>query len=252
MLRHLIFYKNLKKTFSFFDAIIIVLLLKLKAFKIYIPVQKRNLYIRKNTKDRETFKEIFNSNIYNIKLPFTPGTIIDAGANTGFASLFFKLKYPNSKIVSLEIEAGNCEMVLKNTENLNDFELKQKALYNRKTYFKIEDPFNATNSFVIKEVGENDGFEIESITLDEILKEKQWETIDLLKIDIEGAEKDLFESNYENWLPKTKVIMIETHDRMIEKCSYTVMKTINDYNFILYTTTEGTLIYYNMDFIKIN
>ena len=55
----------------------------------------------------------------------------------------------------------------------------------------------------------------------------------------------LFESHYENWLPKTKVIMIETHDRMIPKCSYTVMETINRYDFILYTTTEGTLIYFN-------
>lgn len=83
------------------------------------------------------------------------------------------------------------------------------------------------------------------------MSSKNWETIDILKIDIEGAEKQLFESNYENWLPKTKIIMVETHDRMIPKCSYTVMKTINDYNFILYTTTEGTLIYYNLDFIKI-
>jgi hypothetical protein len=38
------------------------------------------------------------------------------------------------------------------------------------------------------------------------------EYLDLLKIDIEGGEKQLFESNYENWLPKTKCIIIELHD----------------------------------------
>ena len=84
------------------------------------------------------------------------------------------------------------------------------------------------------------------------MSNKNWETIDLLKIDIEGSEKQLFESDYQNWLPKTKVIMVETHDRMIPKCSYTVMKTINDYNFILYTTTEGTLIYFNLSLMTFN
>ena len=74
----------------------------------------------------------------------------------------------------------------------------------------------------------------------------------LLKIDIEGAEKNLFESNYENWLPKTKMIMIETHDRMIENCSYIVMKTLNENNFLLYTTTNGgTLVFYNKKFINL-
>jgi hypothetical protein len=124
-------------------------------------------------------------------------------------------------------------------------------LFNKKAYFKIIDPYNATNSFQIVETTNPEEANSSSVTLDEILTTNNWETIDVLKIDIEGAEKDLFEKNYENWLPKTKIIMVETHDRMIPKCSYTVMKTINDFNFILYTTTEGTLIYYNLDFIKI-
>ena len=122
---------------------------------------------------------------------------------------------------------------------------------NKKAYFKIIDPYNATNSFQIVETTNPDEANSTSVTLDEILTKNNWETIDILKIDIEGAEKQLFESNYENWLPKTKIIMVETHDRMIPKCSYTVMKTINEFNFILYTTTEGTLIYYNLDHIKL-
>jgi hypothetical protein len=118
-------------------------------------------------------------------------------------------------------------------------------LYNKKAFFSIHDPYNATNSFQVKEVSTIEEADITSITLDEILDSNNWDTIDILKIDIEGAEKQLFESNYQNWLPKTKVIMVETHDRMIPKCSYTVMNTINEYDFVLYFATEGTLIYYN-------
>jgi FkbM family methyltransferase len=37
------------------------------------------------------------------------------------------------------------------------------------------------------------------------------EYIDLLKMDIEGGEKDVFKTNYESWLSRTRVIIIEIH-----------------------------------------
>ena len=252
MIRHLTFFKNLLKNYNYFDALLLVVLVKLNVPKIYLPFLGRTLYFRKKTKDKETFKEIFNQNIYNIKLPIDPKLIIDAGSNTGFASLFFKIKYPKAKIISLEIETENVKMIKKNLKGYQDIEIIQKGLFNKKSFFKIEDPYHATNSFVIKEVTSGENYDIESITIDEILNSKNEDNIDILKIDIEGAEKDLFEKNYENWLPKVKIIMVETHDRMIPNCSYSVMKAVNDYNFILYTTTEGTLIYYNMSLISLN
>ena len=252
MLKKLVLLKLLKNHFKFRDALAIVIGIINKKEVIKLPILKRNIYLRKNSKDLETFEEIFLTNLYNTDLPIEPKTIIDAGANVGLASLFFKLKYPSAEIVAIEIENGNAEAIKKNTFGFSNFELLQNALFNKKTFFKIEDPYNATNSFQIREVDTNENYDIASVTLDEIMSNKNWETIDLLKIDIEGAEKQLFENDYQNWLPKTKVIMIETHDRMIPKCSYTVMKTINDYNFILYTTTEGTLIYFNLSLMTLN
>ncbi len=251
MLKKLVLFKLLKKHFKFRDAFAIIIGILNNKEVIKLPLLKRNIHLRKNSKDLETFEEIFLTNLYNTHLPIQPKTIVDAGANVGFASLFFKLRYPSAEIVAIEIEKGNIESIVKNTAGFSNFELLQNALFNKKTFFKIEDPYNATNSFQIREVTKIENHDIESITLDEIITYKNWETIDILKIDIEGAEKQLFESNYDYWLPKTKVIMIETHDRMMPKCSYTVMKTINDYNFILYTTTEGTLIYFNLSLMTL-
>lgn len=252
MLKKIVLLKLLKNHFKLRDNFALFMGIINKKEIIKLPKLKRSIYLRKNSKDLETFEEIFLTNLYNTKLPFEPKTIVDAGANVGLASLFFKLKYPSAEIVAIEIENGNVEAIKKNTIGFSNFELLHNALFNKKTFFKIEDPYNATNSFQIKEVNANENHDIESVTLDEIMSNKNWETIDLLKIDIEGSEKQLFESDYQNWLPKTKVIMVETHDRMIPKCSYTVMKTINDYNFILYTTTEGTLIYFNLSLMTFN
>ena len=251
MLKKAVFFKLLKKHFKFRDALALYFGILNKKEEIKLPILKRKIFLRKDTKDLETFEEVFLTNLYNTTLPIKPKTIVDAGANVGLASLFFKLKYPEAEIVAIEIESNNAEMINKNTAGFENFELQQKALYNKKAFFKIEDPYHATNSFQIREVMSTDPFDIESITLDEIIETKHWDTIDILKIDIEGAEKELFQENYQNWIPKVKIIMIETHDRMVEKCSLTVVETLSKYNFILYTTTEGTLIFYNLSLINL-
>ncbi|WP_396181004.1 FkbM family methyltransferase [Flavobacterium sp.] len=251
MLKKLAKLRLLKKYFSLKDALSLYFGLKNNSEEIYLSNLGRKIYLRKNTKDTETFEEIFLSSLYDTALPIVPKTIVDAGANVGLASLFFRMKYPNASIVAIEIEDKNILAIRKNTADFTNFEIKHNALFNKKAYFKIIDPYNATNSFQIVETTNPEEANSTSVTLDEILTTKKWETIDVLKIDIEGAEKQLFESNYENWLPKTKIIMVETHDRMIPKCSFTVMNTINQFNFILYTTTEGTLIYYNLDYITL-
>lgn len=249
MLRKLMVLKLLKNHFKLFDAFqLLTTLLKQKS-SVHLKQLKITLYFRKESKDYETFEEIFLKNIYDTALPFSPQTIVDAGANVGFASIFFKLKYPKAHILAIEIEKHNIEMIKKNTSQITNFEVVSKALFNKKAYFKIENPFNATNSFQINETEDLSSYDIESITIDEIFAQKNWKTIDILKIDIEGAEKQLFEDNYQTWLPKIKVIMIETHDRMLANCSLVVIKALSDFNFILYTTTEGTLIFYNKNLI---
>ncbi len=252
MFNHFKLIKDLKTNFNLYDALVIFKGLYFENEKICIPSKKRTIHLRKDTKDEETFLEVFQQQIYNTPLTFIPKNIIDAGANSGLASLYFKLKFPECSIVTLEIESANTAMIRKNLDGFNDIEIKEKALYFKKAFFKVEDPFNATNSFVIKEVPEGSVFDIESTTIEAIMLEKEWDIIDILKIDIEGSEKELFDNNYINWLPKVKVIYVETHDRMIPKCSYAVMNAINKFDeFILYTTTQGTLIYYNTNLVKL-
>ena len=251
MLKILASFRLLKVHFNCRDAFAITLALIFRRARVKLPSRKVEVFIRPNTKDRATFKEVFVAGIYNTPLPIVPQTIVDAGANVGLASVFFKMKYPGAEIVAIEIESENVAMIKKNTAAFRDITVLEKALYNKKSFFQIEDPYHATNSFQVREVSNDDNHDIESVTLDDILATKQWATIDILKLDIEGAEKELFEEHYQNWLPRTKVIMVETHDRMKPKCSYAVMKAINEYNFILFTTTEGTLVYFNVSLMTV-
>ena len=71
---------------------------------------------------------------------------------------------------------------------------------------------------------------IESVGLLEILQQYDEEYIDLLKMDIEGGEKDVFRENYLPWLSKTRVAIIEIHAHVPE-CRNLVQKAFSEAHF---------------------
>ena len=75
---------------------------------------------------------------------------------------------------------------------------------------------------------------IDALCIDTLLLKYNIDCIDVLKLDIESSEKQLFSQNYQNWLPKVKLIIIEFHDGFEKGCSKTffeaINKTFNDYS----------------------
>ena len=57
------------------------------------------------------------------------------------------------------------------------------------------------------------------------------DTVDIFKIDVEGAEKELFSANYEKWLEKTNVIIIELHDSFRDGCTEELNNATKSYKF---------------------
>ena len=62
--------------------------------------------------------------------------------------------------------------------------------------------------------------------------------VDILKIDIEGSELDLFSKNYESWLGKVKNIAIEIHDKESEKAFF---NALSDFDYQLEFSGELTV-----------
>ena len=51
--------------------------------------------------------------------------------------------------------------------------------------------------------------------------------IDILKFDIEGSERYLFDSNFDEWLPKVRILIIEFHDRLVPCASKAFFNAIS-------------------------
>jgi hypothetical protein len=81
--------------------------------------------------------------------------------------------------------------------------------------------------------------------MDDLVNMYNLETIDILKIDIEGAEKELFTYNYENWLQKVRCIVIELHDLYRPGCATAFFKAISSREFSIFCKGEDIVITFN-------
>lgn len=214
--------------------------------KIILNELKFPMHLRKNSSDILTFHQIFTFKEYEINLGFVPKFIVDAGANIGLSAVFFTNKFPDATIVAVEPEKSNFEMLLKNTNEYKNIFCVKKAISNQSDLsFDVVDKGFGNWGFVtqVKNNGQLEKVvdQVDSLTIDEILVYYKLECLDLLKIDIEGAEKNLFESNYENWLPKTKCIIIELHDGITKGSSKSFFAAISRYNFSYFNRGENLL-----------
>ena len=175
-----------------------------------------------------------------------PIRIIDAGANVGYTTAFFLNMYPNADIFSIEPSGLNFCILKKNISN-NNFStvtLEMAALWHKKAKLQVDQSSGGGNEWAFT-VSENDNGDVNSVCIPEILERMQWDYIDILKIDIEGSERCLFNDTIDkSWLEKTKVLAIEIHstgDLRNQICTI-----LRDKNFNLFDSGELTIAYKNV------
>lgn len=193
-----------------------------------------DLSLRIDDSDIRVFKQIFVDNEYDsLNLPETAKTIIDLGANIGLSALFFIKKFPTSHIVAVEPDAVNFSIMEKNLEKFSkSISFLQAAIWPTDGEVSLveEDDDHASLGawgYRTKASNGNSGFSVKAVTIPTIMKQYGMDFVDILKVDIEGAEYELFEKNYEDWIDKVGLIIIETHDRFKPNSEAMVRKALN-------------------------
>jgi FkbM family methyltransferase len=160
------------------------------------------------------FNEIFISNIYHFNSNNQQPLIIDCGANIGMSMLYFKRLFPKSKIIAFEANPHAFKLLEKNLNlnNLENVHLYNVALFNEATeisFYLGEDVGSLLGSINANRGGEFE-LKVKAQRLSYFLN--NIEKVDLVKMDVEGAElyivSDLFESKTIN---KVNQYIIEYH-----------------------------------------
>ncbi len=201
------------------------------------------IFLRKNTSDIDVFNQVLVNLEYNINEEINPKIIIDAGANIGLTSLFFSNKYPGAKIIAIEPEKDNFKFLVKNCSTLKNIIPINKAVWSDNNPVHFKKSQSKDSHFISNE--DNDADLVETITIPDILSNYRIDRIDILKLDIEGAEKEIFSKNVDLWLPKVKCLIIELHDRFLPGCSKNVFNAFSKYDFN--TKIKGELLIFIVD-----
>ena len=177
--------------------------------------------------DIDIFYEVFWKEVYKIPVEFqsTFNNIVDLGAHIGLTSFYYSFLYPTAKIYSVEASLKNFQLLEQNLKNNENVNVIHAAIYS----FDGEVKFDNSSLSYNNKIGTS-GDLIPSLSVKTLMDKYNIDKIDLLKIDIEGAERFLLGQNNE-WLEKVDNIIIEVHE------PYTISNLVEDiklYGFKVY------------------
>ena len=200
------------------------------------------IFLRNGTSDVAVFNQIFLYEGYKIDFGFEPEVIVDLGANIGLSAVYFKNKYPNSRIVCIEPELSNFNLLQKNVELYENITCLNAAIWCENKNLAVNDQGLGHWGYMVQETTSKSNELIKAYSIDQLMHEMGLSRIDVLKIDIEGSEKELFEKNYRNWLCKVRAIIIELHDHLRKGASMSFFKALTEHDFCISRKEENLIV----------
>ena len=191
--------------------------------ELKIRVHGRQLTVRKGTPDLKTAMSSLGGEFDPLAGYLSPkcdGVIVDAGGYIGTAAIRFSEMFPQATIVTLEPDESNLRILKLNTENYPSIRVVNCALVGiERDWVTIYDSNVGEWGFTTVDASVG-GLAFNSIgrSTARTIAQLNLSPISLLKMDIEGAEKEIFEAN-DLILQKIPVILVELHDRLLPGCS---------------------------------
>lgn len=173
---------------------------------------RNTVNLRKHDSDLAIFDQIFVDRQYQWfgSEKLQPKVIVDAGANIGLAALYFAAKFPGAHIYCIEPDTHNFQLLQKNLRHYGNVHTLQGALWYKDEYLEIANPEGFSAGLSMKSAATSQ--KIQGYSVASVMQHFGLTHIDILKMDIEGAEKEVFAHGDTEWLKKVSVLVIELHD----------------------------------------
>lgn len=151
----------------------------------------------------------------DLPLGFEPKRVLDLGANIGLGLLALHDQYPHAELAGVEADPRNFPLLLQNlADNSMALPLLAAAISGEAGILSLRIGEDSTCSTLIESDlihPSNTGtLDVPCLTMSQVLERLNWPSVDLLKVDIEGAEESLF-SHENQWLQNVQAIVMEIH-----------------------------------------
>lgn len=180
------------------------------------------------------FYEIFKEKNYLFRTENEEPTIIDCGSNIGLSIIFFKKYYPKSKIIGFEPDQEIFKVLKLNINNsgFHDVKLINSAVWNKNSYINFVSEGSDSGKI---DYNRKSKIKVKTERLKDYLKE----SVDFLKVDIEGAEYDVIK-DCEAELNNVKNLFIEYHQYLNNKQRlHDILEILEKLNFEYHINSAG-------------
>ena len=174
------------------------------------------LLCRVNTSDRWAFGQVFVRQEYgSLPADLRPKLILDCGANVGYTSVYFLTRYASARVIAVEPDPHNFQILLRNLAPYGERALAiHAAVWSEPTHLKLcsaQETNKGEWTFWVRECQPDETPDVLALDIQTILSDSGFGQIDILKIDVEGAETQIFSQNYGGWIDKVETFLIELH-----------------------------------------
>lgn len=174
--------------------------------------------------------------------------IVDCGGHVGLSAVWFASQFPKATVYSVEPSDANFAMLQTNAKAYRNIVPLNGGVWSKSCHLEISNPNSGSASFRLQEVFGVEGSErpdlLRAYTIDEIAGLQGRTQLLLVKIDIEGAESEVFREPGQ-WLQKVPAIVIELHDWLLpgQGTSTNFFKRISEYPFDVILQGENLLVF---------
>lgn len=181
-----------------------------------IQVNGRDFPIRMRRCDVFTIAEIFHEKQYEMHSTVCAGgVVVDAGANIGLASIWFYAQLPSSTVYAFEPAPSNFRYLERNCAYLDKVTVERAALGAEDGTATLHlATHNAVHSMVDQSEATGQKIEVPLLSLGRYLDKKRVKRVELLKLDVEGAEMQVLDGLGDR-LDDVQVVVGECHEREV-------------------------------------
>jgi FkbM family methyltransferase len=197
-----------------------------------IDIFGNTLIIRGGSSDPEVCIQHFGRReLLDISYPNDIKKILDFGANIGVSATVFRHLFPTADILAVEMNQENFKILKENFLNDKKTYLVEGAVWS--VSGEIDQIDVGIGEWALR-VGSYPGTivsKVRSFTFSELCTMYQIDKVDVLKMDIEGAEVDVLGSSWRDILGRTRLLILEVHD-WIPGCTQAIAKIIGEANYV--------------------
>ena len=175
---------------------------------LYLPGTSTPLFARLGSTDIRSFNAVFGRRQHAVKVHEEPRIVLDLGANVGFTTIDLALRFPSATIVAVEPEPDNAHVLRLNTATFTNVHVVEAAVWRTDGAVSLRDVGHGEWGFVTDASAL--GTTVRAISMDTLMAEFGVDEIDLLKMDIEGAEHDILRGDAQ-WLDRVRALYVELH-----------------------------------------